>query len=372
MSVSSYDRGSASSHGPLSGIRVLEFAGIGPGPHVALLLADMGADVVRLERRTNGGTRAAPRDQQLRGRTIVEVDLKSSDDRPGILRLLDRADVVIEGFRPGVMERLQLGPDDVLQLNPRIVYGRMTGWGQTGPMSNLAGHDINYLSVTGLLHAIGRSGERPVPPLNLVGDFGGGSMFLLAGILAALLEREKSGSGQVIDAAMVDGAPLLGQMVWAQRAAGMWSDERGVNFLDSGAPFYDVYTCSDGKYLAVGALEPQFYAEFINGLGLDPDELPSQGAVAEWPALRETFTERIATRTRDEWESVFANTNACCTPVLTFDEAANHHHMVARGVFVDIDGAVQPGPAPRFSRTPSGTPAPPPSGVIGLNSIWQE
>ena len=260
--------------GPLHAIRVIEFAGIGPGPHAAMLLSDLGADVVRVQRPGQLPKPGKVGDALLRGRKVIEADLKNPADRETVLGLIAKADVLIEGFRPGVMERLGFGPDDLAEVNPGLVYGRMTGWGQDGPRADRAGHDINYISLTGLLHAVGRAGERPVPPLNLFGDFGGGSMFLVVGVLSALLERQVSGRGQVVDAAMVDGASLLGQMMWAFRATGMWSDVRGVNFLDSGAPYYDVYETSDGKYMAVGAIEPQFYAELLKGLGLDGADLP--------------------------------------------------------------------------------------------------
>ena len=268
------------------------------------------------------------------------------------------------------MERLGFGPDDLAEVNPGLVYGRMTGWGQEGPRADRAGHDINYISLTGLLHAVGRAGERPVPPLNLFGDFGGGSMFLVVGVLSALLERQSSGRGQVVDAAMVDGASLLGQMMWAFRASGRWSDERGVNFLDSGAPFYDVYETSDGKYMAVGAIEPQFYAQLLAGLGLDAAALPGQGDISRWPEIRKVFTDTFATRTREEWTAVFDGTDACVSPVLTFGEAPDEPHMAARANLVEIDGVRQAQVAPRFSRTSPDTPARPTTQATDPATLW--
>ncbi|WP_045823717.1 CaiB/BaiF CoA transferase family protein [Williamsia herbipolensis] len=359
--------------GPVTGIRVVEFAGIGPGPHAAMMLADLGADVVRVQR---SGTLPAPgrnADQLLRGRSaVVEADLKSAADKTEVIRLVARADVLLEGFRPGVMERLGLGPDDLLAVNPRLVYGRMTGWGQDGPMADRAGHDINYISMTGMLHAIGRAGERPVPPLNLVGDFGGGSMFLVQGVLAALVERGVSGAGQVVDAAMVDGASVLGQMMWAFRGTGLWRDERGVNMLDTGAPWYEVYETSDGKYMAVGAIEPQFYAQLITGLGLEGADIPDQNDIARWDELRAVFTETFASRTRDDWAAVFAGTDACTTPVLTFAEAPVDPHMAARANLQELDGVMQAAPAPRFSRTETGAPVAPARTATELASVWTD
>ncbi|MBT0565782.1 CaiB/BaiF CoA-transferase family protein [Williamsia sp. CHRR-6] len=357
--------------GPLSGVRVVEFAGIGPGPHAAMLLADLGAQVVRVQRAGSLPIAGAPADQLLRGRfAVVEADLKSPADREQVVGLVTRADVILEGFRPGVMERLGLGPDDLLAVNPGLIYGRMTGWGQDGPLAQRAGHDMNYLSLTGLLHAIGRAGERPVPPLNLAADFGGGSMFLVFGVLAALVERNRSGAGQVVDAAMVDGASVLGQMMWAFRGLGMWRDTRGVNMLDTGAPYYDVYETSDGKYMAVGAIEPQFYAALVHGLGLTDTDLPGQNDVARWPELRQILTTTFATRTRDEWAAVFDGTDACTTPVLTFAEAPTHPHMAARANLVELDGVTQAAVAPRFSRTVPGTPTPPVRTATDPATIW--
>jgi alpha-methylacyl-CoA racemase len=340
--------------GPLAGLRVIELAGIGPGPHAAMILGDLGADVVRVDRPGASGA-----DPMLRNRRFVVADLKSDEGRELILKLVAKADVLIEGFRPGVTERLGLGPEDCAKVNERLVYGRMTGWGQTGPRSQQAGHDINYISLNGVLHAIGRSGERPVPPLNLVGDFGGGSMFLLLGILSALFERQTSGKGQVVDAAMVDGSSVLVQMMWAMRALGMWTDERGTNMLDTGAPYYDTYTCADGRYVSVGAIEPQFYAAMLAGLGLDPADLPGQNDRSRWPELRAKFTEVFAGRDRDHWAKVFADSDACVTPVLAFGEVETEPHITERNTFYRTGGGLQPLPAPRFSRTVPDQPRPP-------------
>ena len=342
--------------GPLAGLRVVELAGIGPGPHAAMILGDLGADVVRVDRPSGGlqlGSDDVP-DPTLRGRRTVAADLKDPAGRDTVLRLVEHADVLMEGYRPGVTERLGVGPDDCHARNPRLVYARMTGWGQDGPLATRAGHDINYISLTGALHAIGRPGERPVPPLNLVGDFGGGSMLLVVGILSALWETQRSGQGQVVDAAMVDGSSVLVQMVWGLLAHGGWQDERGVNMLDGHAPFYDTYTCSDGRHVAVGAIEPQFYAQLLQGLGLDAAELPQQFDREHWDATSKRFAEVFATRTRDEWADVFAGTDACVTPVLAFAEVAEHPHLTARSTIVTQDGVDQAAPAPRFSRTGTG------------------
>lgn len=346
--------------GPLTGIRVVELAGLGPCPHAAMLLADLGADVVRVDRPGPASPLSDPgRDLLLRGRRTVVVDLKAEEGVRQVLELAGRADVLLEGFRPGVAERLGLGPDPCRAANPRLVYGRVTGWGQDGPLAARAGHDLNYLGLTGALAAIGRDGERPVPPLNLVADFGGGSMLLVVGVLAALLERERSGSGQVVDAAMVDGVALLSQMLWSFRAQGAWADARGTNLLDGGAPFYDTYACADGRHVAVGALEPQFYARLLEGLGLAGADLPDQLDRAGWPALRAVFARAFAARSRAAWTSVFAGVDACVTPVVELAEVADEPHLVARGTFVSPGGVQQAAPAPRFSRTPPQQPAPP-------------
>ncbi|WP_329794061.1 CaiB/BaiF CoA-transferase family protein [Lentzea sp. DG1S-22] len=328
--------------GPLDGLEVVEFGGIGPGPHGAMLLADLGATVTRVER-PSGGLSVVPdasRDFLLRGRRSVAADLKSPEGRAAVLSLISSADVVIEGFRPGVLERLGLGPSDCLAVNPGLVYARMTGWGQDGPLAQRAGHDINYLSVTGVLHAIGK------PPLNLVGDFGGGSLYLVLGVLAALWERQRTGRGQVVDAAIVDGVASLAQMIWSMKAQSVWQDAPDANLLDGGCPFYSIYECADGRSVAVGSLEPQFYALLLAGLGLNAADLPEQMDRDSWPLLRKTFTEAFLTRTRDEWSEVFASTDACVTPVLTLQEASSHPHLAARGVFTQEGAAV---PAPRFS-----------------------
>jgi alpha-methylacyl-CoA racemase len=357
--------------GPLHGIRVIEFAGVGPGPHAAMVLADLGADVVRIQRPGVLPRVGFNADGMLRGRAVVEADLKDDDDKASVMRLIARADVLVEGFRPGVMERLGYGPEDVQTLNPRLIYARMTGWGQTGPRAPRAGHDINYLGLTGFLHAIGRRGDRPVPPLNLVGDFGGGSMFLLVGVLAALIERQASGRGQVIDAAIVDGVSVLGQMIWAFRGIGIWSDERGINMLDTGAPYYDTYETADGKYMAVGAIEPQFYAELLTGLGLfDQANVPDRNDVSQWESLRAMFTQAFRTRTRDEWAAVFDGIDACVTPVLTFAEAATDSHMTARATVSVIDNVMQASVAPRFSRSSPSIPNGPARVATDPGEVW--
>lgn len=364
MSTSSTTTG----HGPLAGIKVLELAGIGPGPHAALLLADLGADVVRVQR--PGQLPGVMERPQWRGRTIVEANLKDPADTEKVLGLIDKADVLLEGFRPGVTERMGLGPDVTLERNPRLIYGRMTGWGQYGPLADRAGHDINYISLTGVLNAIGRKGERPVPPLNMVGDFGGGSMFLVMGVLSALVERSVSGKGQVIDAAMIDGALSLSHMIWGMRGMGLWSDERGTNLLDTGMAYYDTYETSDGKYMAVGCIEPQFYAEFLKGLEIDPEGLPMQIDPNGQEQLRKLFAEKFKTKTRDEWAAIFDGTDACCTPVLTFTEATANGHIAARESLVEIDGVVQHAPAPRFSRTQGGGVGVPPSAATPIDEVW--
>ena len=336
--------------GPLRGFRVVEMAGIGPSRHAGMMLSDLGAEVVRIVRPGDREEDSGPPTHVLRGRRTVVADLKSSDDLAAVGQLIDVADVLVEGYRPGVMERLSLGPDECTSRNPGLVYGRMTGWGQTGPMAARAGHDINYISVTGALNAIGPH-DHPVPPLNLIGDFGGGSMFLIAGVLAALLERTRSGRGQVVDAAMVDGVSSLLQPILRVRGAGGWKDERCSNLLDGAAPFYRAYRCQDGRFIAVGAIEPQFYALFVAGLGLSADELPAQNDAAEWPALSETFAAVVARHPRAHWEDVFDGTDACVTPVLAFDEVPAHPHIAARRSVVETEGATVAGAAPRFSRT---------------------
>jgi alpha-methylacyl-CoA racemase len=344
--------------GPLAGYRILEFAGIGPGPFCGMVLADLGAEVVRIDR-TEGpaGTR---QDFVGRGRRSLALDLKRHEAIAAALHLIERADALIEGFRPGVMERLGLGPEACHARNPRLVYGRMTGWGQEGPLAQSAGHDINYIGLTGALWAIGRPGERPVPPLNLVGDYGGGGMLLALGVLAALLEAQRSGRGQVVDAAMVDGAALLMAPIYAMKARGRWGPERGANYLDGAAVFYDTYACADGRWLAVGPIEPQFWAEMLRLLALDPKRFEQRMEPAHWPALKAELAAVFATRTRDDWVAVFEGTDACVSAVLDMDEAPLHPHNAARGTFVVRDGAVQPAPAPRFSRTQGEIGAAPP------------
>lgn len=339
--------------GPLNGVRVVEIASAAPAPFACMVLGDLGAEVVRVDRAKKGGAPAEPSTDPLeRGRHTITVDLKSPEGARVVRKLAARADVLVEGFRPGVAERLGIGPDDCHAVNPALIYARMTGWGQTGPLADRAGHDINYISIAGALEPIGRRGEAPVPPLNLVGDFGGGGLLLALGITSALVERAASGRGQVVDAAMVDGAALLTAFVHGLRAAGTWSDERGTNLLDGAAPFYDTYETADGRYVSVGALERRFYAELLEGLGISPEDVPPQYDKARWPELRATLAAAFRARTRDEWEKVFDGRDACVTPVLSPAEAAHHPHAVARGGFVEVDGVVQPAPAPRFSRTP--------------------
>jgi alpha-methylacyl-CoA racemase len=345
--------------GPLNGIKVVEIASLAPAPFGCMILSDLGADVVRVDRADQCGAAAAPPDPLSRGRRSVGINLKDPAGLDLLLRLAERADVLVEGFRPGVAERLGFGPEACAARNPGLVYGRMTGWGQDGPLAPTAGHDIDYIAVSGALHPIGRAGQRPVPPLNLVGDFGGGGMLLALGVLAALLERERSGLGQVVDAAMVDGSALLTSFVYGLRASGHWQDERGVNLLDGGAPFYDTYQTADGRYVAVGALEPKFYDELLAGLGLSGAGLSGQYDRAGWPAMRERFAAVFATQTRDHWAEAFAGSDACVAPVLSPAEAPGYSHNAARGTFADIGGLVQPAPAPRFGRSPASPPSPP-------------
>jgi alpha-methylacyl-CoA racemase len=345
--------------GPLQGVRVIEIASLAPAPFGCMILADLGADVVQVDRVGKAARPMVPADPLRRGRRSVGLNLKDPEGLGALLRLADSADVLVEGFRPGVAERLGFGPDVCLRRNPRLIFARMTGWGQQGPLADSAGHDIDYIAISGALGPIGRAGERPVPPLNLVGDFGGGGMLLAVGVLAALVERTGSGRGQVVDAAMVDGSALLTTFVYGMRAVGMWRDERGTNLLDGGAPFYDTYETADGRHVAVGALEPQFYAELLNRLGLDGEDLPAQMDVAGWPVLRARFAEVFKKRTRDEWAAEFEGTDACVAAVLTPAEAPRHPHNAARGTFADVGGLVQPAPAPRFGRTPPAAPRPP-------------
>ena len=338
--------------GPLAGLKVLELAGIGPGPYACMLLADLGADVLRLERGDPDAETTTTFEVLNRSRPSVALDLKNVAGRDLVLELCEQADVLIEGFRPGVTERLGLGPKDVWRRNPRLVYGRMTGYGQEGPLAMRAGHDINFVAISGALWPLGRVGERPVPPLNLVGDFGGGSLFLVFGILAAVYSAQRSGEGQVVDAAMVDGSASMMAMTHGFLNSGYWIEERGVNLLDTGAHFYEVYETKDQRYVAVGALEAKFYAELVHGLGLDIEELPAQMDRATWPSMKEKFTAIFQTKTRDEWTEIFGASDACVTPVLSPSEAARHPYNTARHVF-STEGAVQPEPAPRFSKTPA-------------------
>ncbi len=353
--------------GPLAGVRVIELGGIGPGPHAAMMLADLGADVVRVRR--PGGLQMPAEDVDLlhRGKRVVDLDVKNEPHL--LLELAAKADVLLDCFRPGTCERLGIGPEECAAVNPRLIFARITGWGQDGPLARTAGHDINYLSQTGALSAIGYRDRPPVAPLNLVADFGGGSMFVLVGIVAALYERERSGLGQVIDAAMVDGVSVLAQMMWTMKSTGSLKDQRESFLLDGGAPYYRVYECSDGGYLAVGAIEPQFFAQLLVGLGLAPDEVPNQFDLGRYDEMRAVFAERFASRTRDEWTAVFAGTDACVTPVLTWTEAAAGEHLLARSTIVTNDGVDQAAPAPRFSRTPSGPVGKPPGATTPLADV---
>ncbi len=349
--------------GPLTGTRIIEIAGIGPGPFGAMMLADLGAEVIRVDRSVSvrGGDPAdPPRDVLGRGRRSVGVDLKHPDGIETVLELVASADVLIEGFRPGVMERLGLGPQVCLDRNPRLVFARMTGWGQDGPYARAAGHDINYIALAGALDPLGRAGQPPTPPLNLIGDFGGGGMLLALGVCAALLETSRSGEGQVIDAAMVDGAATLMSMIWSFRAMGGWQDERGTNLIDTGAHFYDAYETADGRFISIGSIEPQFYAELLELIGLDAEQLPRQNDRTQWPALKERFATVFRSRTRDEWCDLLEGTDVCFAPVLTMEETPTHPHIVERGTFTEVAGVVQPAPSPRFSRTPSSIGRPPP------------
>ena len=349
--------------GPLQGVKIIELAGIGPGPFAAMMLSDMGAEVIRIDRSSTvrGGDPAnPPPDPLARGRRSLGVDLKNPEGVETVLKLVEQADVIMEGFRPGVAERLGLGPDACLARNPKIVYGRMTGWGQEGPYASAAGHDLNYIALAGALESIGRAGEKPSVPLNLVGDFGGGGMYLAFGIACGLFEAQRSGQGQVIDAAMVDGAASLMNMFWGLKAIGIWGPERGTNMLDSGAPFYDVYECADGKFVSIGSIEPQFYAELLRLSGLGELEgFDQQMNRAEWPAMKEKVAEVFLAKTRDQWCEVMEHTDVCFAPVLSMEEATEHPHMVARGTFTEVGGLTQAGPAPRFSRTEAEIQGPP-------------
>jgi alpha-methylacyl-CoA racemase len=341
--------------GPLHGVKIIEIAGIGPGPFAAMLLADMGADIIRVERAqaVTGDFSKPNLEPMYRGRRSIGVDLKNPDGVETVMRLVEQADALIEGFRPGVTERLGIGPDAVLARNRKIVYGRMTGWGQDGPYAQAAGHDINYIALAGALAHLGRAGEKPTPPINLVGDFGGGGMLLAFGVVCGILEARGSGEGQVVDAAMIDGSATLMTMMFGLSAIGAWKNERGTNVLDTGAPFYDTYETADGKFIALGALEPQFYAEFNARTGLDKEDLPAQMDPSGWPKLRDRYTDLFKSKTRAEWNEILEMTDSCYAPVLTMAEAAEHPHLKARHVIVTgEEGVAQPAPAPRFSRTP--------------------
>jgi len=357
--------------GPLHGIKVVEFAALGPCPMAAMILADLGAEVVRIERKLPPGAKPGselfdPRIDILnRSRRVVTLDLKKPEGIAAARQLIAGADILVEGFRPGVMERLGLGPDEALKANPRLVFGRMTGWGQTGPLANAAGHDINYLSLSGALHAIGEPGRKPVVPLNLVADCGGGAMLLVVGVLAALTEARNSGKGQVVDAAMTDGSALLMTMMYTLKAMGEWTQQRGSNLLDGGAHFYDTYRCRDGKYISIGPIEPQFYALFLAKTGLTDPDFSQQWDRARWPELKARLAAHLETRSRDEWCQLLEGSDACVAPVLDMDEAPEHPHNRARGTFIEVGGIIQPAPAPRFSRSTPATPRPPITGATG-------
>ena len=361
--------------GPLQGIKVVEFAGLGPVPFSGMVLSDLGAEVVQINREANApeiNLFAPEKNIPNRGRRIVRLDLKASADMATALRLIERADMLIEGFRPGVMERLGLGPEVCLARNSRLVYGRMTGWGQTGPLAQTAGHDINYLALSGALHAIGRADGGPTPPLNLIADYGGGAMLLLVGLLAALLEAGKSGQGQVVDAAMSDGSALLMAAIYSLKAMGYWSDRRESNFLDGGAHFYDTYQCADGKWLAVGPIEPHFYRILLEGCGVTDPDPRQQWHPKSWPTMKERLRAALRTKNRDEWCALFEGSDACVTPVLGLEEAPTHPHNQARQTFVEHAGLVQPAPAPRFSRTPAEIRSAPGSPVSSSNDWLTE
>lgn len=342
--------------GPLTGIRVIELAGIGPGPLAGQLLADLGADVISVDRKAETPNPVRPKDANRRGKRSIAVNLKAEGASDVILKLCESADILIEGFRPGVAERLGLGPDAVHAINPALVYGRLTGWGQTGPLADRAGHDINYISITGALAAIGET-DRPVPPLNLVGDYAGGSLMLVYGVMAALISAKSTGKGQIVDAAMTDGSAAIMSLIHSLRASGIWQDRREANIIDGGTPFYRCYETADAGFMAVGAIEPQFFAELIRGLGLDESWCARQYEAAGWPGMRAEFERAFASRTREEWTAIFEPTDACVSPVLDMSEAPSHPHNAARQTFVEIDGFAQPAPAPRFSGTAAGIPS---------------
>jgi alpha-methylacyl-CoA racemase len=348
--------------GVLSGYRIIELAGIGPAPMCAMLLSDMGADVLRIDRTADAGLGIAMQTKYSllnRGRRSVALDLKRAEATETVLRLVERADALIEGFRPGVMERLGIGPDPCLKRNPRLIYGRMTGWGQDGPLALAAGHDIHYIALAGALYCIGRRGEAPVPPLNLVGDFGGGALYLALGVVAGLLEAQKSGRGQVVDAAMVDGVASLMTAIYGMHGSGIWTDQRGENILDTGAHYYEVYETKDGRHVAIGSIEAKFYDELLRLSGLQNEELPRQNDRSSWPSMKERLAALFRTKTRDEWCKIMEGSDICFAPVLSMEEAPGHSHNRHRGTFINEDGVVQPAPAPRFERTPSAIQRPP-------------
>lgn len=345
--------------GPLGGVKIVEIAGIGPGPFCAMMLADLGAEIVRVDRKSSAGE-GAPHNVLNRNRKSIAVDLKHPEGIETVLRLVEGADALIEGFRPGVMERLGLGPDVCLERNPKLIFGRMTGWGQDGPMAHAAGHDINYISLSGALHAIGRAGENPVPPLNLVGDFGGGGMMLALGVVSGLLEASKSGKGQVVDAAMTDGSAALMGIIFGLKGAGVWTNNKGENMLDGGAHFYDSYACSDGKWISIGSIEPQFYALLLEKTGITDPDFQNQHDRSFWPGLKAKLADVFLSKTRDEWCEIMEGSDVCFAPILDFDEAPEHPHNKARGTFIEVDGVTQHAPTPRFSRTENATPTGPP------------
>ena len=347
--------------GPLQGVKIIEVGGIGPGPFCGMMLSDMGADVIRIERKGHSARTEPKYDVMMRNRRSMSIDLKKPEGVEIVLAMVEKVDALQEGYRPGVMEKLGLGPDVCLERNPRLVYGRMTGWGQEGPLAQVAGHDINYISLSGALHTFGRKGETPVAPLNMVGDFGGGGMLLAFGMVCALFESQKSGRGQIIDAAMIDGSAALMAMIYGLRASGYWTDERGVNLLDGGAHFYDAYETADGRYISVGSIEPQFYELLLKHTGIDDPDFKNQMDSKKWPECKEKIAAIFRTKTRDEWNDIMGDTDVCFAPVLSLDEAPNHPHNRARKTFIEIEGVLQPAPAPRFSRTRPGIKGPPPA-----------
>ena len=347
--------------GPLKGVKIIEFGGIGPGPFCAMMLSDMGADIIRIERKGQLSLTEPKYDVMMRNRRSISIDLRKSEGTAAVVKMVAQVDALQEGFRPGVMEKLGLGPDVCLEKNPALVYGRMTGWGQEGPLARAAGHDINYISLSGALHTFGGKGQKPVPPLNLVGDFGGGGMLLAFGLVCALFEARNSGRGQVVDAAMVDGSAALMAMIYGLKAAGFWTDERGVNLLDGGAHFYDTYETADGKYISIGSIEPQFYELLLQHAGIEDPDFKDQLDQKNWPLLKGKITEIFKTRTRDEWCRIMEGTDICFAPVLSLEEAPDHPQNLARKTFIEVDGVRQPAPTPRFSQTPPELQGPPPN-----------